>query len=73
MYTEPDFAYLLLITALEAIASVVYKDYKPENEERYLNSRYHGWKKLSDTLLPELQLTLKEFIMKNEQFIFQKF
>jgi hypothetical protein len=73
MYTDPDFAYLLLITALEAISSIVYEDYKPENEIQYLDSKYHGWKKLSDALPTELKITLKEVLMKNEQFISKKF
>jgi hypothetical protein len=62
-----------LITALEAISSIVYEDYKPENEIQYLDSKYHGWKKLSDALPTELKITLKEVLMKNEQFISKKF
>jgi hypothetical protein len=36
MYTDPDFTYLLLITALEAISSIVYEDYKLETGIQYL-------------------------------------
>jgi hypothetical protein len=72
MYSEPEFAYLLLITALEAISSVVYKDYKPENEEQFLNSRYYGWKTVSDALPPNLRPALEELLTKNEHFIFGK-
>jgi len=43
MYTEPEFSYLFLVTALETVSSVVYKDYRPENEEDFLNSRFPGW------------------------------
>jgi hypothetical protein len=73
MYADPDFAYLLLITALEAISSIVYADYEPKNELQYLDSRYPEWKKLSIALPPELKITLKEVLMKNEHFISRKF
>jgi len=38
MYVDPEFAYLFLVTALETISSVVYKEYEPENEGEFVVS-----------------------------------
>jgi hypothetical protein len=72
MYSGPDLSYLLLITALEAISSVVNKKYEPENLAEYLDTRYDGWRNISSCLAPDLESNLKKLLMKNEQFIFQK-
>lgn len=69
MYVDPEFAYLLLITALEAISSVTYKNYKPENEEEFLDSRFPGWK---ENLENEQKNLLKEVLLKGEKYTFQK-
>ena len=69
MYADPEFAYLFLVTALETISSVVYKDYEPENEKEFLNSRFPGWK---EGLIEEQRTSLKEVLLKNENFTFQK-
>ena len=69
MYVDPEFAYLFLVTALETISSVVYKDYKPENEKEFLDSRFPGWKK---GLTEEQRNSLKEILLKGENFTFQK-
>lgn len=69
MYVDPEFAYLFLVTALEAISSVLYKDYEPENEKEFLNSRFPGWK---EGLTEEQITSLKEVLLSNENFTSQK-
>ncbi len=69
MYVDPEFAYLFLVTALETISSVVYKEYKPENEREFLDSRFPGWKK---GLTEEQRVPLKRILLKGENFTFQK-
>jgi len=69
MYVDPEFAYLFLVTALESISSVVYKDYEPENEKEFLNSRFPGW---NEGLTEEQRTSLKEVLLRNENFTFQK-
>ena len=69
MYIEPEFAYLFLVTALETISSVVYRDYQPEDEEEFLDSRFPGWK---EGLTENKRASLKEVLLKNENFTFQK-
>jgi hypothetical protein len=72
MYTEPEFSYLFLIMCLETISSVAHEDYKPGNEEEFLDSRYPGWKVISNYLQPEKGGELKELLLRNEYFTFQK-
>lgn len=69
MYVDPEFAYLFLVTALETISSVVYKDYRPESEKEFLNSRFPGW---NEGLTEEQTTPLKEVLLKGENFTFQK-
>jgi hypothetical protein len=69
MYVDPEFAYLFLVTALETISSVVYKDYEPENEEEFINSRFPDWK---EGLAEEQRSSLKKVLLRNENFTFQK-
>jgi len=69
IYVDPEFAYLFLVTALETISSVVYKDYRPDKEEEFLNSRFPGWE---EGLTDEQLISLKEVLLRNENFTFQK-
>lgn len=69
MYIEPEFAYLFLVTALETVSSVLYKEYEPENEEEFLDSRFPGWEK---DLTEEQRVSLKGILLKGENFTFQK-
>ncbi|MCW7072470.1 MAG: hypothetical protein OCU20_01000, partial [Methanophagales archaeon] len=69
MYTEPEFSYLFLVTCLEAISSAVYKDYRPNNEEDFLDSRFPGWKA---SLTPGQRAKLKKVLLTNEKFTFRK-
>lgn len=69
IYVDPEFAYLFLVTALETISSVVYKEYEPENEEEFLDSRFPGWGK---GLTEEQRVSLKGILLKGENFTFQK-
>jgi hypothetical protein len=72
MYTDPEFSYLFLIMCLETISSVVFQDYKPDSEEEFLDSRYSGWKILSNSLPPEKRPELKNLLLRNEYFTIQK-
>jgi hypothetical protein len=69
MYIEPEFAYLFLVTALETISSVIYRDYRPEDEEEFLDSRFPGWK---GGLTENQRAHAKEVLLKGENFTFQK-
>jgi len=69
MYIDPEFAYLFLVTTLETVSSVALKDYEPENEKEFLNSRFPGWK---ESLTKEQRTSLKEVLLRNENFTFQK-
>jgi hypothetical protein len=72
MYTEPEFSYLFLVTALETISSVVYKGYRPEDEQEFLSSRFPGWNEASGGLSNDQTTVLKEVLLKNETYTFQK-
>ena len=72
MYTDPEFSYLFLIMCLETISSMVHEDYKPDKEEEFLDSRHPGWKAISDQLPPEKRPELRELLLRNEYFTFQK-
>jgi hypothetical protein len=69
MYVDPEFSYLFLVTALETISSVIYKDYRPESDKEFLNSRFPGW---NEGLTEEQRASLKEILLKGENFTFQK-
>lgn len=69
MYFEPEFSYLFLVTALETISSVINRDYKPDKEQEFLNSRFPGW---NEGLTDEQQILLREALLRNEKFTFQK-
>ena len=69
MYVEPEFAYLFLVTALEAVSSVVYKEYEPEKEREFLDSRFPGWEK---GLTEEQRVSLKRILLRGEKFTFQR-
>jgi len=72
MYAEPEFSYLFLVASLETISSVVHKDFKPDNEEEFLDSRFSGCKTLLNGLLDESKAKLKNLLLSNEKFTFQK-
>ena len=72
LYTEPEFSYLLLVTCLEAISSAVEKDYRPDDQEAFLDSRYPGWRDMSGTLLEVPRNKLVELLLSNERFTFRK-
>lgn len=70
MYTEPEFSYLFLILCLEAISSAVNKNYTPEDIDRFLNSKFHGWDK---DLAVEKKESLRNVLMRSQHFTSQKF
>lgn len=72
MYTEPEFSYLFLVMCLEAISSVVHKDYKPDNEEEFLESKISVLKELLITLTPKQRTDLKRLLLGTQKFIFRK-
>ncbi len=69
MYVDPEFAYLFLVTALETISSVVNKGYRPDRAEEFINSRFPDWE---ERLTEEQRTAVKEVLLKNENFTFQK-
>jgi len=72
LYTEPEFAYLFLVTCLEAISSVVYKDYQPKNTEQFLDSRFSGWRAFVKLMPPEEENPFKKLLLSNEHYTFRK-
>ena len=72
MYTEPEFSYLFLVMCLEAISSVVHKDYRPENEEEFLESVFPGWRSILNNLPLEKRAELNKVLLKKEKFTFRK-
>ena len=72
LYTEPEFSYLFMVMCLEAISSVVYKDYQPPDKNIFLDSRYSGWKDIANQLSQEKQNTFIALLLKNEKYTFRK-
>ncbi|TKJ43768.1 hypothetical protein CEE35_08480 [Candidatus Aerophobetes bacterium Ae_b3b] len=72
MYTEPEFSYLLLIACLEAISSAVFRQWREPDEQKFLDSRIPGWRKIGGDLCSEKREELKALLLKNERFTFQK-
>jgi len=76
MYTEPDFSYLFLVTAVEAISGAAYEGYKltsKEEQESFLDKRRGGWRDLSGSLSTSEEEKLRELLLRNEKFISVKF
>lgn len=73
MYRDPEFSYLFLVTCLEAISSAVHKDYQPEDKWAFLDSRVPGWREPLDTLEENKREQLKDVLLKQERYHFQKF
>lgn len=71
-YTEPEFAYLLLVTCLEAISSVLYRDYQPADRYEYLDSKFHGWRDLAKRLETDCTEQFADLLLKNENYTFRK-
>jgi hypothetical protein len=69
MYTEPEFAYLLLIDSLEAISSQVNKYYMPDKIEDFLTEQYP---RINEIKCSEDWIIVKELILKKEHFISKK-
>ena len=70
MTTRAEFAYLLLVTALEAIASSAFPAFEHPKEDDFLASRYPGWKELADSADQEQRL--RTLLLRNEHFTFAK-
>ena len=72
MYTEPEFSYLFLVTCLETISSAVYKKFTPPKKQEFLDSRFSGWRDISNALSQVDKPKLEELLLKNEKFFRQK-
>jgi hypothetical protein len=72
IYTEPEFSYLLLVTCLEAISSVVYHDYQPDDRYEYLDSKFHGLRDLAKQLGFDYTGEFVNILLKNENYTFRK-
>lgn len=80
MYSEPEFAYLFLVTSLEAIASAVYSDLRPGDKgkrhtelDHYLDSAYPGWREYCDISTPEKRTQVIEMLLTEAYFVRRKF
>lgn len=80
MYTEPEFAYLFLVMGIEAVSSVIYKDFKlsdkgeePTELDQYLNSSYPGWRELCDTSTPDSRKRVIEMLLTKAYLTRRKF
>jgi hypothetical protein len=72
LYTEPEFSYLFLVTCLEAISSVVYENYQPEDTSKFLDSRFPGWRDFARLLPQEQQVAFTNLLLGNEKYTFRK-
>jgi len=79
MYTEPEFSYLFLVMSLEAISSIVYKDFWPSDVgngrteiDQSLDSSYSGWHKLCDTSTPERRVQVIKMLLTKAYLTFRK-
>jgi hypothetical protein len=72
MYSEPEFAYLFLVTCLETISSVVLKKYRPRNTSDFLDTRMKGWAEFSDLLPVSRRVMFKKLLLQNEHYTIRK-
>lgn len=72
LFTEPEFSYLLLVTCLETISSVVYSDYQPDDKYKYLDSKFHGLRDLAKQLGFDYTDEFVNLLLKNENYTFRK-
>ena len=72
MYTEPEFAYLFLVICLEAIATLAFKEYVPEDRTAYLKDRYRGWEENEKLLAPEARGNFVEMLLRADKFVKRK-
>lgn len=83
MYSEPEFAYLFLVTSIESISSALYAGLWPNDEGegktelyQYLDSAYQGWRDVCDISTDEKRKNVIEMLLSNAyrvQFKFRKF
>lgn len=83
MYSEPEFAYLFLVTSVESISSAVYAGLRTDDEgegktelDNYLDSTYQGWRDLCDISTREKRNLVIEMLLSNAyrvQYKFRKF
>lgn len=70
-YSDPEFAYLFLVTCLESISSIVNEGYVPADPDEFADSRWPGLLKLlrQAGVDPKPVLTT---LLDGEHFVFQK-
>jgi hypothetical protein len=80
MYVEPEFAYVFLVMAVEAISSIVYQGFRPDDSgdgrtelEQYLDSQYPGWRQLCDVSTPQRREQIIEMLLTRAYFARRKF
>ena len=72
LYTEPEFAYLFLVTCLETISSVVNRDYEPDDKFKYLESKFGGWKNWAAALSYVDLEGFADLLLRNEKYTLRK-
>jgi hypothetical protein len=72
IFAEPEFSYLLLVTSIEAISSVVCGKYRPDNVETFFDSRFPGWRDISNALRTEQEPKLEEVLLGGQDFALGK-
>lgn len=80
MYSEPEFAYLFLVTSIESISSALYAGLLPNDEgegktelDTYLDSAYRGWRDFCDISTPEKRKLVIEMLLSNAYRVQCKF
>jgi hypothetical protein len=82
MYTEPEFAYLFLVTSFEAMASaaVNVEDVRPNDKDKgeteldkYLDSAHPGWRKYCDISTSDNRKAVVDMLLKKAYFVQRKF
>jgi len=80
MYSEPEFAYLFLVTSIESISSAVYAGLMPSDKgedktelDQYLDSAYRGWRDLCDISTVEKKKQVVDMLLSNAYRVQNKF
>jgi hypothetical protein len=80
MYSEPEFAYLFLVTSIEAISSALFAGLLPSDDgqgktelKTYLDSAYRGWRDLCDISTSEKRKLVIDMLLSNAYRVQYKF
>ncbi len=69
MFSDPEFAYLFFIMALETVSSIVEEGYEPPDKTAFLDARFAGWRA---NLSEAQKAPLMKILIGNEKFISRK-